>query len=100
LALKTLDEYARHVMELENAKSTLRDRTVSEPRKVKVNGTDAIVYEIRGTLKDAKLVYLKTFIESANRWNQLTCFTTPSHLDDATADFNLIAESFKEIPKR
>src|SRR5882724_8025379 len=79
IAHANIAEYAEHVLKIEEGKTKLTDRQVSEPRKLEVNGMPAVQYEMRGTVQNVKLVYLKTFIETPNRWNQVMCWTLPSH---------------------
>ena len=55
LKQKTLAEYADLILKLEEKKSVLADRSVKGPKKVKLNSSDALQYEIRGTTKRALL---------------------------------------------
>ncbi len=91
----SLEEYAKMILELEEHRSKLENRSVSGPKLIKLNGVDAIQYEIRGTTKNLKLHFLKTFIESPTRWNDVMCWTTPSHWEELQDDFQQINETFK-----
>jgi hypothetical protein len=93
---KNIAEYAGAVLKIEEAKTKLKDRQVSEPRKLEVNGMPAVQYEVHGAAQNTKLVYLKTFIETPNRWNQVVCWTIPSHWDECQPGFKSIYESLKE----
>jgi hypothetical protein len=97
IADANIAEYAEHVLKLEESQGKLTDRQVSEARKLEVNGMPAVQYEVRGTLNKLKFVYLKTFVETPHRWNQVMCWTFPSHWNDCQADFKSIYESLREI---
>lgn len=100
-AYKSVGQYAARILELERAKSGLTDRTVSNPTKLKVNGADAVQYEVRGTMANGtKVVFAKTFIESPTRWNQVMCWTVPSHLQECQDDFKVLRDTLKELPAR
>ena len=94
---KSLLSYARSIATRQAANSKLSDRIVSKPREPWFNGTKAIQFEIRGTLKNVNFVYLDTFIETPTCWNQILCWTTPSYWEGARdGDFRAIIESLKE----
>jgi hypothetical protein len=95
--LDTLDAYASFVLDLEQKKTKMPDRTISAPEKIKVNGKDALRYEVHGTLNNVRFVFVKTFIESGTHWNQVSCWTTPSHLDESRPDFEAIVSSFRDL---
>jgi hypothetical protein len=92
---KSIKEYADTILQIEEKQTKMADRTVSGPKAVKVNGADALQYEVRGTFKNLKLCYLKTFMETPTRWNQVMCWTTPSNWELAQDDFRKINESLK-----
>ena len=94
----SIQEYAQSILKIEAGKSKLADRTVSDPKDMKVGDYSAVQYEVRGTMGNVSLVYVKTFVETPTRWNQVLCWTTPSHLNDVRGDFQSIWESFKEVP--
>ena len=91
-----LEEYADIVQKLEHKKDVLEGGSITGPTKTKLNGVDVVQYEMRGTVKNVKICYLMTFIESPTRWNQIMCWTMPSHWEDSQDDFRKIAESFHE----
>lgn len=95
---KSIQDYARFILKLEGGKTKLADRNVSDPKDLKVGDYPSVQYEVRGTLGNLSVVYVKTFIETPTRWNQVLCWTTPSHLEDVRGDFQSIWESFKEVP--
>jgi predicted small secreted protein len=94
----SIQDYAHSILAIEAGKGKLANRTVSEPKNLKIGECPAVQYEVRGTVGHTNIVYVKTFVETATRWNQVLCWTTPSHLDDVRADFQAIDESFKELP--
>jgi hypothetical protein len=99
LKIKSVKEYMDVIMKAQRGKKILEDRTESEPKKLKINGADAIQLEVRGTSKNVNLAYLETFIEFQNRWCHVTTWTVPSNWDECQADFRAIYESLKEVPK-
>jgi hypothetical protein len=94
----SIQEYASSILKIEANKAKLSNRTVSAPTDMKVGAYPAVQYEVRGTLGNLNIVYVKTFIETPSRWNQVVCWTIPSHLDDERGEFQSIYESFKELP--
>lgn len=95
---KSLQDYSTAIMKIEAKKSPLTDRSVTGPKAVKVNDADAVEYEVVGTLKSGvKVHYRKTFIETANQWNQVMCWATPSHYEENQKAFTAINESLKEV---
>jgi ASC-1-like (ASCH) protein len=95
----SVKEYAETMQKLKAGKKTIEDRTVSEPKALKINGQDALQFEVRGTLKNVKLTYLETYIDLPAHWTCVTNWTTPSHWDEAQDDFRAIYESLRELPK-
>ena len=71
---------------------------MSEAKDLKIGNYPAVQYEVRGMVGNLNVIYVKTFIETPTRWNQVLCWTTPSHLDEVRPDFQSIYESFKELP--
>jgi hypothetical protein len=96
LTFKTLADYIDFILKAEAKSSKLTDRKLTGPTKITVNGKPALVYELRGQLGAVNLVFVKTFVETPNRWNQVMQWTTPSHLDEAKPDFEAIAKSLHE----
>jgi hypothetical protein len=95
---KSIQEYAEHVLKVTTDKVPFEDRATSGPKKLKINEADAVQYRLDVTLNKAKLVVLKTFVESPTRWNQLEFVTEPAEFDKMQDDVNAINDSFKEIP--
>jgi len=94
----SIQDYARSILAIEVGKAKLKDRTVSDAKDLKVGDYPAVQYEVRGTVNNINVVYVKTFIETPTRWNQVLCWSTPSKVDNARGDFQAIYESFKELP--
>jgi len=67
-------------------------------KEMQIGDYPAVRYEVSGTLGNLSVLYVKTFIETPTRWNQVLCWTTPSHLEDVRGDFQSIWNSFKELP--
>jgi hypothetical protein len=94
----SIQDYARSILKIEASKGKLSNRSTTGPKDLKVGDYPAVQYEVRGTAGNINVVYVKTFVETPTRWNQILCWTTPSHLDDVRGDFQAIYESFKELP--
>lgn len=97
--LKTVKEYAKAILAINAKNAKLKNRTISEPKELKINGVNAIQYEIRATVDSTNFVFLKTFIESPKYWHHVDAWTTPSHWDEVQEDLRAINESVKEQPK-
>jgi hypothetical protein len=95
----SIDGYAKLVLDIEAKKTVMPDREVGPPRKLQVNGKDALQYEVRGSLNNIRLIFVKTYIESGSHWNQVSQWTTPSHIDEARPDFDAIVKSFRDLSK-
>ena len=92
----TLERYAQIV--LDEGKERLRDRHVSEPKKLTVNGYPALQYDITASTDTVKLVFVRTIIESPTRYNEVVTWTTPSHVAKAKPQMEAILKSFREVP--
>ncbi|HEV2972205.1 MAG TPA: hypothetical protein VGY55_19685 [Pirellulales bacterium] len=99
LKFKSLREYADATMRMAREKKKIEDRTETGPKELKINGADAIQYEVSGTTKNVKVRFLDTYIETTTRWNQVNTWTTPSHWDETQDDFRAIYQSLTEQPK-
>jgi hypothetical protein len=94
---ETLADYAHWIItEIEAKKKGLSDRQLTGPTERTINGHAALVYEQRAVVNSLKLIYVKTFVESQTRWNQIAGWTAPSCFDDAKSDFEAIVQTFRE----
>lgn len=77
----------------------LVDNTAGEitsgPTPLKVDGHDAIRYEVRGTSDDVKLVYIDTVIKGDRDFHQLATFTLQSSYGANKAGMEALADGFK-----
>ncbi len=96
---KSLKEYADATMKIAHENKDLKDQVEKQPKKLTINGSDAIQYELSATEDGLIVRYLRTFIETDTRWNHVDAFTTPSHWDESQDDFRALYESLKEPPR-
>jgi hypothetical protein len=94
LTAKTLADYVAVIMKLEQRK--FPNRVVGTPKKVELAGREALRYEIRSEHNGVNLIYVKTFMDAAKHWVQITCWTTPSHKKELDGDCATIVASFQE----
>jgi hypothetical protein len=95
----SLQEYADTILKIEADKTKSNDRKVTGPQQLTINGHNVLRYESRQTLKNVKLVFVKTFVETPKRWNQIIVWTVPSEFDEVQDDIQKIVNSFEEVQK-
>ena len=87
-----LRRYAQRCRDASDRTSRLADRQVDDLHAVQLGDRTAYTYRVTGTLDGLRRVFIKTYVETDRRLVEVLCWTTPSHEDDAQADFDHIAE--------
>jgi hypothetical protein len=70
----------------------------SEPRKLTVNGSPALQYEIRAIVDNLHIVYLHTTVETAENYHQILAWSLRSRFEKAKPVFQDLIASFRETP--
>jgi len=88
-----LRRYAQRCLDASDRTSRLSDRQTGELRGVRLGNRIAYTCRVTGTLDGLRRVFIKTYVETDRRLVEVLCWTTPSHEDQAKADFDHLAES-------
>jgi hypothetical protein len=80
--------------------SSLTKPSVSEPNHVQINGTDALQYEISGTIDNINIVYLHTTAEDENQFHQILAWTLKSRFAKNKDELQKVVSSFKATGKK
>ena len=70
---------------------------ISHPRSLTIDGREAAQYEIRGVVDGLDIVYLATYVAGRAHVHQVVMWSIASHFEAARADFERVAESFREL---
>lgn len=71
---------------------------VRGPDSLRIGGRAAVQYEVIGSVRSLRIVYLHTTVDGADSFHQILAWTTPSRIDRNRADLDTIIASFSEIP--
>ena len=77
---------------------SIQGGTISNPVKKQINGYDALISEITGSVHDTMVYYRLCVIETKNNFYQLLIWTRADSKEKILQDINKIMESFKELP--
>jgi hypothetical protein len=94
--IKTIEDYAATVLKIEEKNTKLENRSLSKGKKLTVHGYPAVQYQVTGTTKNVNFAWVKTFVALPTQFSQVSCWTTPSHLEECRTDFTAITESIGE----
>ena len=89
----SLDEFTRITRDAMLANLESPDAT--EPRPVTVNGNSARAYDIKGEVKNVKLAYLVTTVETADHYHQVITWTLQSLKDKNQKIRQEVIDSFR-----
>jgi hypothetical protein len=78
--------------------SNLTSPELSPPLPVTINGNSARQYEIQGEVKNVKLAYLITTVETAAHFHQVVTWTLRSRIDKNQTTLQQVAGSFRPTP--
>ena len=91
----TLDEFTK--ITRETMLSNLASGDASSPVPVTVNGNSGLQYEIQGSVKNVKLAYVITNVETEAHYHQVVTWTLGSRLDKNRATLQKVARTFRAI---
>jgi hypothetical protein len=89
----SLDEFTRITRDALIANLESPDAT--EPRPVTVNGNSARAYDLQGAVKNVKLAYLVTTVETADHYHQVITWTLQSRKDKNLKVLQEVTDSFR-----
>jgi hypothetical protein len=89
----SLDEFTRITRDALIANLESPDAT--EPRPVTVNGNSARAYDLQGAVKNVKLAYLVTTVETADHYHQVITWTLQSRKDKNLKVLQEVIDSFR-----
>jgi hypothetical protein len=80
----------------ESMLGALKNPEVSEPTRLKINGMDAVQYQIAGSTEGLRIIYFHTTIEGKEHFHQIVAWTLPSRLEANKPNFDAVLNSFRE----
>lgn len=92
----TLDQFT--TITRESMTSNVTSPELSPPLPVTINGNSARQYEIQGEVKNVKLAYLITTVETAAHFHQVVTWTLRSRIDKNQTTLQQVAGSFRPTP--
>jgi hypothetical protein len=92
----TLDQFT--TITRESMTANLTSPELSPPLPVTINGNSARQYEIQGEVKNVKLAYLITTVETAAHFHQVVTWTLRSRIDKNQTTLQQVAGSFRSTP--
>ena len=75
--------------------ANLESPDATEPRPVTVNGNPARAYDIQGAVKNVKLAYLVTTVETTDHYHQIITWTLQSRKDKNQKVLQDVIDSFR-----
>lgn len=92
----TLDEYTN--ITRESIVSNLGTPQATEPVPATINGNDARAYEVEGVIKNVKLAYRVSTVETPEHYHQIITWTLQSRKDKNQPALQKVTESFRPTP--
>jgi hypothetical protein len=92
----SLDRFARRM--IQNMRDNLTDVSVSDPERMAVQGRSAVLYEVRATEDDLRVVYWITSVEGERGYHTVLAWTLVSRAAETEPLYRKSVESFQEIP--
>jgi hypothetical protein len=89
-----LDDFAKDHTDLVREK--LKTPQVEAPTTISINGKPAVRQVVRGEIDHLRITYRITYFEGENNFYRVFCWSLESKALGFTADFDKIAESFRE----
>lgn len=77
----------------------IKNGKVSPPKKEKIDGHDALVSEITGSVDGIEVYYRMGVIETPYAFYQILTWTRADKKEEFQPDMNTMIESFKELPQ-
>lgn len=92
----TLDQFT--TITRDSMISNLASPDASPPVPVTINGNAGRQYEIQGAIKNVKLAYLVTNVETAAHFHQIIAWTLRSRIDKNQTTLQKVVETFRPTP--
>ena len=92
----TLDQFT--TITRDSMTSNLTSPVATPPLPVTINGNAGRQYEIQGEVKNVKLAYLITTVETAGHFHQVITWTLRSRIDKTQTTLQQVAGSFRPTP--
>jgi hypothetical protein len=82
---------------IKQTSSSLNNAIILASRDIKIDGKDAMQFELSGEVSSYKVVYMITIINAEKYFYDIFEWTGQGEFDAAKGDFKTIASSFKEV---
>lgn len=92
----SLDEFTR--ITRESIISNLGAPNATQPQPVTINGNPGSAYEVEGAVKNVKLAYRVTTVETPDHYHQVITWTLQSHKDKNQTTLQEVIASFRPTP--
>jgi bifunctional DNA-binding transcriptional regulator/antitoxin component of YhaV-PrlF toxin-antitoxin module len=92
----TLDQYT--TITRDSMVSNLASSDATPPVPVTINGNAGRQYEIQGAVKNVKLAYLVTTVETAAHYHQIITWTLRSRINENQMTLQQVTETFRPTP--
>jgi hypothetical protein len=89
----TLDEFTN--MTRDSIIGNVGSADATQPRSVTVNGNSGRAYEVEGSVKNVKLAYRITNVETADHYHQVISWTLQSRKDKNAQTLQQVTDSFR-----
>lgn len=91
----TLERFAD--VQMEQLVTRLGLASLSAPKKVQVDGKDAVQYQLKGFFDQIEVVYLFTFAETPDRFLKVVTWSLASEFEDNKEVLEQVAASVREL---
>ena len=89
-----LDKHSR--VTLGNLLSTLSFPSVTGPKSIKVGGSPAVQYEVKGAMQGRNIVYIHTTVDGPKYFSQILAWTLPSKAEATKPQLIEAVNTFRE----
>jgi hypothetical protein len=72
-------------------------RVVAGPTRLTINGHNAVQYQLQGSVKGIKIVYLHVTVDGDDAFHQILTWTVPSSLQKNREAMDFLIRSFEEV---
>jgi len=93
-----LDGYSRLLVD--SIREKLGDKDKQAPKTEKINGLDARLTSLTGTVQNINVYWRVAYVQGRNHYYQVLCWTLTQNKDKYDAQMGEIIHSFKEVDKR
>lgn len=84
---------------VDDVRETIGDKNTEKPVKTKINGLDARLTSLTGTVEDINVYWRAGYIQGKKDYYQVLCWTLTDNKDKYDAQMTEIIKSFKETDK-